>query len=47
MLQNTILILQAIQKSYYLISETEKKLPVKIQIKIQYGSMTLLLKEVN
>ena len=25
MLQNTILILQAIQKSYYLISETEKK----------------------
>ena len=28
------------------ISETEKKLPVKIQIKIQYGSMTLLLKEV-
>ncbi|MED5433784.1 MAG: DUF3108 domain-containing protein [Candidatus Neomarinimicrobiota bacterium] len=29
------------------ISESKKKLPVKIQIKIKYGSMTLLLKEIN
>ena len=29
------------------ISESEKRLPVKIQIKIQYGSMTLTLDEIN
>ncbi|MFL3053158.1 MAG: DUF3108 domain-containing protein [Candidatus Neomarinimicrobiota bacterium] len=29
------------------ISETKKRLPVKIQMKIQYGSITLLLKEIN
>jgi len=29
------------------ISETTERLPVKIQMKIQYGSITLLLKEVN
>ena len=29
------------------ISETKQRLPVKIQMKIQYGSITLLLKEVN
>lgn len=29
------------------ISETEERLPIKIQIKIQYGSMTLTLDEIN
>jgi hypothetical protein len=29
------------------ISENEKRLPIKIQMKIQYGSITLLLKEFN
>jgi len=29
------------------ISETKERLPVKIQIKIQYGSMTLTLDEIN
>ena len=29
------------------ISETKKRLPIKIQMKLQYGSITLLLKEVN
>ena len=29
------------------ISETKERLPIKIQIKIQYGSMTLTLDEIN
>ena len=29
------------------ISETKKRLPIKIQMKLQYGSITLLLKDVN
>tara|TARA_Y100001936_G_scaffold57414_1_gene56462 strand:+ start:3710 stop:4414 length:705 start_codon:yes stop_codon:yes gene_type:complete len=29
------------------ISETKERLPIKIQIKIQYGSMTLILDEIN
>ena len=29
------------------ISETKERLPIKIQIKIQYGSMTLTLNEIN